>query len=364
MPDRTQLYERANALWTQENGGTIEIRASAVNNCSRALWYSLMGTPKSDPNSITTDTILKMGQALEPLALRQSAFINEWLYHPQQLPDILKLNVPLAPNYRITGIADAIMGDQEGNIFPVEIKTRNERNFDQVVRRGNYQAKQEAVMQLAFYTKALHNVITGPDAYIVTLNRSTGALHQEAFSRITLEKVWLDIQQRVLQIAEHWQPAMDDPKEETLPPPEMPQNHWLCHYCEWKTTCGNVTNADPQGLSSSRNFTNEELDAMEDNAQTAIAEYVESILKKEQQIDQSKKNALRKTIMDYVALLPAGKCVFTHDGEDYSCSINTGTQTTYNMDTVRYLLGPEKMEAITVEKDKTPYLTIRQLKST
>ena len=50
--------------------GTLEIRASAVGNCRRALWYEANEYPVTNSRTEESLTVLEAGNALEPVVLR------------------------------------------------------------------------------------------------------------------------------------------------------------------------------------------------------------------------------------------------------------------------------------------------------
>ena len=49
IENRTDVYSRPNARFGED--GTLEIRASAVGNCRRALWYEANEYPVTNPRS-------------------------------------------------------------------------------------------------------------------------------------------------------------------------------------------------------------------------------------------------------------------------------------------------------------------------
>ena len=51
IDSKTDVYSRPNARFN--NDGTLEIRASAVGNCRRALWYEATGHEVTTPAATT-----------------------------------------------------------------------------------------------------------------------------------------------------------------------------------------------------------------------------------------------------------------------------------------------------------------------
>ena len=68
IENKTDAYSRPNARFGED--GTLEIRASAVGNCRRALWYEANEYPVTNPRTEESLTVLEAGNALEPVVLR------------------------------------------------------------------------------------------------------------------------------------------------------------------------------------------------------------------------------------------------------------------------------------------------------
>ena len=62
IENKTDVYSRPNARFDAD--GTLEIRASAVGNCRRALWYEANEYPVTNPRSEESLTVLEAGNAL------------------------------------------------------------------------------------------------------------------------------------------------------------------------------------------------------------------------------------------------------------------------------------------------------------
>ena len=67
--DRTSLdvFSRPAARFTDDG---LEIRASALGRCRRALWYTATERPVTNPTPPDSLTLLEAGNALEPVVVR------------------------------------------------------------------------------------------------------------------------------------------------------------------------------------------------------------------------------------------------------------------------------------------------------
>ena len=123
IENRTDVYSRPNARFGDD--GTLEIRASAVGNCRRALWYEANEYPVTNPRSEESLTMLEAGNALEPVvigAMRRAG----WDITPTDKDSPKMMSLRLGPALVVTGHVDAtgvvpIFGDEPSVI---EIKTR------------------------------------------------------------------------------------------------------------------------------------------------------------------------------------------------------------------------------------------------
>ena len=66
--DRAEVFSRPAARF--DDDGQLEIRASAVGNCRRALWYAATGYEPANPPSQESLTAMEAGNALEPVVAR------------------------------------------------------------------------------------------------------------------------------------------------------------------------------------------------------------------------------------------------------------------------------------------------------
>ena len=126
IDSKTDVYSRPNARFDAE--GTLEIRASAVGNCRRALWHTATEHEVTNPTPEESLTVLEAGNALEPVVLRAMRRAG-WDITPADRDNPEMMSMRLGPNLVVTGHVDAtgvvpIFGEQASVI---EIKTRDRK---------------------------------------------------------------------------------------------------------------------------------------------------------------------------------------------------------------------------------------------
>ena len=148
---RDAIYSRPNARFDAD--GTLEIRASAVGNCRRALWYEANEHPVTNARTEESLTMLEAGNALEPVVLRAMRRAG-WEIDATDKDNPEMMSMRLGPNLVVTGHVDAtgvvpIFGEQASVI---EIKTRGPEAFKRWRTLGAERSHPESVAQAAFYS--------------------------------------------------------------------------------------------------------------------------------------------------------------------------------------------------------------------
>ena len=148
---QTDVYSRPNARFDQ--GGTLEIRASAVGNCRRALWYEATGHQVTNPRSDDSITMLEAGNALEPVVLRAMQRAG-WDITATDRDNPQMVSLRLGPTLVVSGHVDAagvapIFGNEPSI---VEVKTRGPEAYKKWRTLGAERSHPESVWQAAFYT--------------------------------------------------------------------------------------------------------------------------------------------------------------------------------------------------------------------
>ena len=151
IDSKTDVYSRPNARFGED--GTLEIRASAVGNCRRALWYEANEYPVTNARTEESLTVLEAGNALEPVVLRAMRRAGwDITLTDRDNPEMMSLR--LGPALVVTGHVDAtgivpIFGDEPSVI---EIKTRGPEAYKRWWKLGAERSHPESVAQAAFYS--------------------------------------------------------------------------------------------------------------------------------------------------------------------------------------------------------------------
>ena len=161
IDSKTDVYSRPNARFDAD--GTLEIRASAVGNCRRALWYEATGYAVTNPRTEESLTVLEAGNALEPVVLRAMRRTG-WDITPADRENPEMMSMRLGPALVVTGHVDAtgvvpIFGDEPSVI---EIKTRGPEAYKRWRTLGAERSHPESVWQAALYTCSTFNEASSP----------------------------------------------------------------------------------------------------------------------------------------------------------------------------------------------------------
>ncbi len=232
MKEQDQAYSRPAARI--DDGGGLEVRASAAMGCRRALWYAATGhAPTNEPTDESV-TVMESGKALEPVVL--AAMIRAgWEISPSDPASPEKISVRLAPNLTVAGHPDAsgripVFGGDE---LVVEVKTRGPAAFKRWQAMGAEISHPDSVAQAAVYTYGLFN--EPRPAVIATMDTGTRQWDFEVIpaSRVTtaLEKVraWLS------PLVQHLAASGADP--DALPDPDFTAESWRCKGCPFLLAC-------------------------------------------------------------------------------------------------------------------------------
>ena len=232
MNDMDREYSRPAARI--DDGGGLEVRASAAMGCRRALWYAATGhAPTNEPTDESV-TIMEAGKALEPVVLRAMQRAG-WEIAPSDPAKPERVSVRLAPNLTVSGHPDAtgripVFG---GDDLIVEVKTRGPAAFKRWQAMGAEISHPDSVAQAAVYShgrfgEARHVVIAtmdtgsrGWDFEVIPATRVTAALEKT--------RTWLQ------PLARHLADAGPDP--DALPERDFAAGSWRCGGCPFLAVC-------------------------------------------------------------------------------------------------------------------------------
>ena len=173
----------------------LDIRASALGQCRRALWYTATEQPVTNPPEPESLTLLEAGNALEPVVVRAMRRAG-WRVSPADRDEPQSVSVEAAPGLTVTGHPDAtgcpppeggaaaaveqfLFGADEpaGSTedLVIEVKTRGPEAFKRWRTLGAERSHPESVAQAACYSLGLFGECR--DVVIATLDtgaRATG----------------------------------------------------------------------------------------------------------------------------------------------------------------------------------------------
>ena len=224
-------YSRPNAQFTED--GVLEIRASAMGDCRRALWYAATGHPVTNPTAESALTLMEAGTALEPVVLRAMERAG-WEIHPADRDNPQRVSVSISPTMRVSGHPDAtgIMPIFGGEAV-IEVKTRNPDAFKRWQVLGAERSHPNAVVQAAVYTLGTFGEMR--DAVIACMDTGSRAWDYEVIPGERLEKALQDASERLGKLATHH--VLIGPDPDALPERDFNAESWQCRGCPFLASC-------------------------------------------------------------------------------------------------------------------------------
>ncbi|MDD9994940.1 MAG: hypothetical protein OXS35_04225 [Dehalococcoidia bacterium] len=249
-----------------DDGGGLEVRASAAMGCRRALWYAATGHSATNEPTDEAVTLMEAGNALEPVVLGAMRRAG-WEISPNGPANPEKVTVRLAPNLVVSGHPDAtgrmpVFGGEEAI---VEVKTRGPAAFKRWQAMGAEISHPDAVAQAAVYTHGKFD--EARHVVIATMDTASRAWDYEVIPapRVTtaLEKTraWLG------PLGQHLAAAGPDP--DALPDRDFKAGGWRCSGCPFLAVC-RPGDTDPEVQ------TVQETEVTEEEALAAVTAYAEA----------------------------------------------------------------------------------------
>ena len=228
----TDVYSRPNARF--DGDGILEIRASAVGNCRRALWYEATGWEVTNPRDDDSLTMLEAGNALEPVVLRAMQRAG-WDITPTDRDNPRRVSLRLGPTLLVSGHVDAagvapIFG---GEPSIVEVKTRGPEAFKKWRTLGAERSHPESVWQAAFYTYGTFE--EARDVVIATLNTGDRTWDYEVIPARRVERAFEQACARLSELAAHH--LVNGPDPDVLPERDFTAEDWQCKRCPFLNAC-------------------------------------------------------------------------------------------------------------------------------
>lgn len=248
MSDNACPYDRPPARFSDD--GKLEVRASALGQCRRRLWYAATEQPITNPTTPDTQLIFDAGNALEPVVIRAMQRAG-WMVSPIDREVPAAVAVALGDNLVITGHPDAtglppsegaptvesFLFDEApsplGDELVIEVKTRGPEAFRRWRTLGAERSHPESVAQAACYSLGLFGECR--DVVIATLDTGARRWDHEVIPAARAERAWNDDCLRLSALADHYEACGPDP--EALPERDFEACDWQCRTCPYLNAC-------------------------------------------------------------------------------------------------------------------------------
>ncbi len=351
----TNPYNRPMARFTDDL--KLEVRASALGRCRRALWYSATEQPITNPTSPESLTIMESGNALEPVVIRAMQRTG-WMIHPIDRDAPTAVTVELGDHIVVSGHPDAtgllpatnvsaidsfLFDDSppsEGDELVIEVKTRGPEAFKRWQTLGAERSHPDSVAQAACYSLGLFG--EHRDVVIATLDTGSRRWDHEVIPAARVKRAWQRAGDWLDVLADHLQANGPDP--EVLPERDFEATDWQCRSCPYLDTCQapvlEITPAEASSDASAEPVSDEE-------AQSALWHY-EEISELIKSLNADKRESLA-TLEDWLQTQGVGKSQL--DGRDKPRTVGMVTSKRYKVDHKRLnaLLDPEQRAEIVTE---------------
>ena len=289
IDDRAEVFSRPAARFDAD--GSIEVRASAVANCRRALWYAVTNYEPTNPPGEESLTAMEAGNALEPVVARAMERAG-WEVDPADPHDPQPVAVRVGPNMIVTGHPDGtvrmpvergeavsesatvqmlLFGDEPaappyGDQMVVEIKTRGPEAFKRWRTLGAERSHPASVAQAAFYTLGEFGEMR--DAVIATMDTGSRTWDYEIIPAERLERALQDACERLGEVAAHH--VLNGPDPDALPDRDFSSGSWQCRSCPFLDIClpGSAEEVEETQV--------EEEEVSDEDARDAVAAYTEA----------------------------------------------------------------------------------------
>ncbi|MCY3588616.1 MAG: hypothetical protein OXH40_08005 [Chloroflexi bacterium] len=335
----------------------LDIRASALGQCRRALWYTATEQPFTNPPESESLTLLEAGNALEPVVVRAMRRAG-WSVTPADRDDPQSVTVEASPGLTVTGHPDAtgcppseggaaaaveqfLFGDAEPNTptedIVIEVKTRGPEAFKRWQTLGAERSHPESVAQAACYSLGLYGECR--DVVIATLDTGSRTWDYEVIPAARAERAWRNATGRLEELAQHH--ALNGPDHEALPERDFTASDWQCKRCPYLNRC------QPGGAGVAQDDAEPADPVSDEQARAALREY-EQAQGRIKSLEADKRGAL-KTLQHW--LLGKGESKARLEGSAKTRTVGMVQSRRYSVDHTRLnaLLEPEQRAEIVTE---------------
>ena len=364
IDDRAEVFSRPAARFDAD--GNIEVRASAVANCRRALWYAVTNYEPTNPPSEGSLTAMEAGNALELVVARAMERAG-WQVDPADSQDPQTVAVRVGPNMIVTGHPDGtvrmpvergkavsesatvqmlLFGDEPaapryGDPMVVEIKTRGPEAFKRWRTLGAERSHPASVVQTAFYTLGEFGQMR--DAVIATMDTGSRTWDYERIPAERLERALQDACEWLGEVAGHH--VLNGPDPDALPERDFSSDSWQCRSCPFLDIC--LPGAEE--VSTEAEIEGEEVS--DEEARDAVAAYAEA-QESMKEPEKAKRTAL-KTLKAWMRWQGDAKAAIG----GHKISLVTSKRYSVNYRKLNELLDPE-IRAEVVTESESEYVRV------
>jgi len=337
--------------------GGLDIRASALGQCRRALWYTATEQPVTNPTPPESLTLLEAGNALEPVVVRAMRRAG-WSVNAADRTEPEAVTVEALPGLTVTGHPDAtgfpppaggaaaVEQFLFGNAGPatsaeelvIEVKTRGPEAFKRWRTLGAERSHPESVAQAACYSLGLYGECR--DAVIATLDTGSRTWDHEVIPAARVERTWRNATGRLQALAEHH--AVHGPDPEALPERDFTAVDWQCRRCPYLNLC------QPGGAGEAEDDAEPAEPVSDEQAREALRGY-EQAQSRIKSLEGDKRGAL-KTLQHW--LQGKGETKARLEGSAKTRTVGMVQSRRYSVDHQRLnaLLEPEQRAEIVTEQ--------------
>ena len=354
-PTSSDVFSRPAARFTDDG---LEIRASALGQCRRALWYAATEQPVTNPPEPESLTLLEAGNALEPVVVRAMRRVG-WTVAAADRDDPQSVTVKVSPQLSVTGHPDAtgspppeggaaatveqfLFGDSEpaapSDDLVIEVKTRGPEAFKRWQTLGAERSHPESVAQAACYSLGLYGECR--DVVIATLDTGARTWDYEVIPADRVERAWRNASERLEALAAHH--ALNGPDPEVLPERDFTTADWQCKRCPYLNLC------QPGGAGEAEDDCEPAESVSDETAREALREY-EQAQARIKSLEVDKRDAL-KTLQHW--LQRKGEAKARLEGSAKTRTVGMVQSRRYSVDHTRLnaLLEPEQRAEIVTEQ--------------
>ena len=369
MSDHTNPnpYNRPMARFTED--GKLEVRASALGRCRRALWYSATEQPINNPTSPQSLTIMESGNALEPVVVRAMQRAG-WAIQPEDRDAPTSVSVEVGDTLIVSGHPDAtgffpktpaeimaideFLFDGERTLTPdddpvvIEVKTRGPEAFKRWQTLGAERSHPDSVAQAACYSLGLFG--EHRDVVIATLDTGSRQWDYEVIPAERVEQAWHRAGDRLGELADHFD--VNGAGSAVLPERDFGVTDWQCRSCPYLDTCQPPT---PEASPSEAHTDGPTEPVSDEEAQSALWHY-EEIAELIKSLNADKRESL-DVLERWLATQGVSKAQL--DGRDKTRTVGMVSSKRYKVDHKRLnaLLDPETRAEIVTES-RSEYLRV------